>query len=245
MKILRRILASSLPPAVIDGVPVRQSVRARRLALRFVADAGQVMLVWPQSRRVTARSLAAAARFIADHQSWIARQNAAHARSVLRDGDVFFLAGEKTVLRHLGGRGVTGIVGGELRVTGDARHFASRAQRFFKARAADAFLPVLREKESRLGLAPARLIVRDPKTRWGSCSSTAQVMLSWRLLLAPPAVMDYVIAHEVAHRRHMNHGRQFWALCHDLAEDAVFARRWLKKEGAGLLSLRLESPTGS
>ena len=78
----------------------------------------------------------------------------------------------------------------------------------------------------------------DPKTRWGSCAPDGSMMFSWRLILAPPDVLDYVVAHEVAHRIHMNHSPKFWALCASLTADAGEAKRWLKKNGHALMAYR-------
>jgi predicted metal-dependent hydrolase len=74
--------------------------------------------------------------------------------------------------------------------------------------------------------------VRDQKSRWGSCSSDGTLSYSWRLILAPPFVLDYVAAHEVAHLRHMNHGRNFWRLVLTHCPNASRAKTWLKKHGA-------------
>jgi len=77
--------------------------------------------------------------------------------------------------------------------------------------------------------------IADPRTRWGSAASDATLAFSWRLVLAPVDVLDYVVAHEVAHLRHMNHGPQFWALVDELAGDVSSPRAWLAANGAKLL----------
>ncbi|MGI4955858.1 MAG: M48 family metallopeptidase, partial [Janthinobacterium lividum] len=84
------------------------------------------------------------------------------------------------------------------------------------------------------GLRPRRVVVKDTRTRWGSCTADGTVMLSWRLLLAPEAVQRYVVAHEVAHLRHMNHGERFWALVRELTPHRAAAEAWLRSRGAGL-----------
>ena len=87
---------------------------------------------------------------------------------------------------------------------------------------------------SRLDVAYTRVSVRDPRGRWGSCSSTGALSFSWRLILAPEAVLDYVVAHEVSHLVEANHGPRFWTLVGDLHADPAAARSWLKRHGAAL-----------
>jgi predicted metal-dependent hydrolase len=88
-----------------------------------------------------------------------------------------------------------------------------------------------------LGRQPTRIRVADPKSRWGSCSSKGALTFSWRLVLAPPRVLDYLVAHEVAHLREMNHGRRFWSLVERLDPDYEVARAWLNNSGVALSSV--------
>ncbi len=88
---------------------------------------------------------------------------------------------------------------------------------------------------------PGRLTLRDPRSRWGSCSSEGNLMFSWRLMLAPPDVLDYVAAHEVAHLKHMDHSPAFWATVETLFGDHKPQRDWLRREGASLHRFRFRS----
>jgi len=81
-----------------------------------------------------------------------------------------------------------------------------------------------------------RVTVRDTKSRWGSCSSTGNLSFSWRLVFAPEPVVDYVVAHEVAHLAEMNHGPRFWKLVRSLTPDTATPRAWLKRHRSELLS---------
>ena len=83
-------------------------------------------------------------------------------------------------------------------------------------------------------LRPKRLTVRDQTSRWGSCSSTGALSFSWRLILAPPLILDYVAAHEVAHLAEMNHGPRFWALCRKTMPRTDEAKTWLQVYGIDL-----------
>jgi predicted metal-dependent hydrolase len=82
---------------------------------------------------------------------------------------------------------------------------------------------------------PGRVTVRDTKSRWGSCSQNGSLSFSWRLILAPDFVRDYVVAHEVAHLKEMNHSPRFWAQVKLLSPDMVRARQWLRDHGRTLL----------
>lgn len=86
----------------------------------------------------------------------------------------------------------------------------------------------------RLGLAPQRISVRDQVSRWGSCSSSGNLSFSWRLVMAPPPILDYVAAHEVAHLAEMNHGTRFWALVRKSCPEMDHARAWLDLYGVEL-----------
>jgi len=91
-----------------------------------------------------------------------------------------------------------------------------------------------------LGRPAGKITLRDTRSRWGSCSSKGDLMFSWRLIMAPPAVLDYVAAHEVAHLAEMNHSARYWAVCEQLCPEYRVHRRWLKQSGAALLAWRFE-----
>jgi len=96
--------------------------------------------------------------------------------------------------------------------------------------------PLAEIKANKISKTISKIDLRDTKSRWGSCSSDGRIMLSWRLIMAPTAILDYVIAHEVAHLKHMNHSQSFWELCYDLTDgDADTARQWLKDHGQTLM----------
>jgi predicted metal-dependent hydrolase len=86
----------------------------------------------------------------------------------------------------------------------------------------------------KLGVRAKRISLRDQTTRWGSCSASGLLSFSWRLILAPPHVLDYVAAHEVAHLVEMNHGARFWKLVAQCVPQLDDARNWLRNEGTDL-----------
>jgi predicted metal-dependent hydrolase len=88
-----------------------------------------------------------------------------------------------------------------------------------------------------LGVAYKRLTIRDGRSRWGSCSSAGGLNFSWRLILAPPAILDYVVVHELAHLRELNHSPRFWALVAAHCPDYQLQRKWLKEHGPALMAV--------
>lgn len=182
------------PPSEILGVSVRESGRARRMALRFDHRRNDVVLVWARGTTIRAAEV-----FVSKHQDWIFR---------------------------------------ERQKSKSAKRLSTEEKLFLKKKARRILKERVIEKSKKMGLPPPQKIsIRDTKTRWGSCSAKGDVMLSWRLLLMPEAVMDYVVAHEVAHRVHHNHGKKFWMLCASLTSDATAARRWLRRHGAEVMGM--------
>lgn len=227
-------------PADIAGVPLRVSTRARRMSLRVEAKSGQVVLTVPQRKNWTAKMQMAAQQFVDDNRDWIARQAGAMAQADKIDlvpGAVLEIMGEAVTLRHLPGRGVTRRDGNSLIVCGQPEYFARRVRDCLKTLALDTLTAATHEKSRKLGLPPRAVTVRDPASRWGSCGPDGRIMYSWRLVLAPPAVMDYVVAHEVAHRVHLDHSRAFWRLCLSLCDngDGLASKRWLRRHGASVM----------
>ena len=102
---------------------------------------------------------------------------------------------------------------------------------FLKREARKSLTARAQELSQRVGLAPKRITVRDTESRWGSCSADRALSFSWRLILAPEFVLDYVVAHEVAHMRHMNHGVRFWNLVRELVGDVDTPQAWLSTHG--------------
>ena len=106
--------------------------------------------------------------------------------------------------------------------------------RLLKARARLSLAEATVGYATALGRPHGRITLRDPRGRWGSCSARGDVMYSWRLIMAPPVVLDYVAAHEVAHLAEMNHSPAFWAVVARLMPDFATPREWLRAHGSGL-----------
>lgn len=217
-------------------VPVRRSARARRMLLRVDPVRGGPELVLPPSAKVDA-----ARAFATKNLGWL-RARLAHlpARTSFAHGAAVPILGREHVIRHRpdqrGGvwrvEDPDGSV--ELHVSGAEEHLARRVTDFLKGEARKTVGPRAKLHAEALGRRVGRVTVRDTATRWGSCSSRGDLSFSWRLVLAPEEVLDYVVAHEAAHLIEMNHSERFWALVERLMPDYKRPRTWLKRHGSKL-----------
>jgi len=211
-------------------VAVKRSALARRISLRIDPARGAVLMLPVKAR------LAEGERFLLAHRVWLAERLARLPGPVtLGDGATIPLLGVPHPVRHVPGarRGVW-VEGGEILVSGLPEHVGRRTADFLKTEAKRLIAPRAQDMAARLGRKPGRITVKDTKSRWGSCSSSGDLAFSWRLVLAPEQILDYVVAHEVAHLVQMNHSPAFWAVVESLVGDHRPARRWLKINGAGL-----------
>ncbi len=121
-----------------------------------------------------------------------------------------------------------------LCVAGEAPYVPRRVADFLRREAKRDLEAAVARHARRLGVSPRRITLRDTSSRWGSCSTQGNLNFSWRLILAPPYVLDYLAAHEVAHILHMNHSPIFWKLTNRLFPETDRAEAWLKTHGSGL-----------
>jgi predicted metal-dependent hydrolase len=185
-------------------------------------------------------SLKSAREFAEGNAGWIG------ARLAKLPLPVAFLPGSVTPLRGLdhriahrpGERGVVwtepGRAGPLICVSGELPHIARRVADFLKREARKDLEAAVARHAARLSVKPRGIVLRDTASRWGSCSSTGRLNFSWRLILAPSYVLDYLAAHEVAHIVHMNHSPMFWKLTRRLFPETERAEAWLKAHGAEL-----------
>lgn len=213
-------------------VTVRANPRATRLIVRVHPTTGEVAVVAPSTR-----ALERALDFARSETDWIAGRLAAVPEPVLlKPGDVVPFRGRNHTIRHDPSRyGGVWLDSGPRRafivVSGYREHVPRRVRDWLKLEARKELTERVRMYAAALGIAPRQVALRDPSTRWGSCSTTGALSFSWRLILAPPFVLNYVTAHEVAHLVHMNHGPRFWSLVEFLVGDTVRPREWLRTEG--------------
>ncbi|MEI4234621.1 M48 family metallopeptidase [Roseovarius sp. D22-M7] len=214
------------PPVALT---LRHSPRARRVSLRVSGLDGRVTLSVPRGM-----SEAEALEFARSKAGWLRAQLARQPGcEPVRPG--LELPFEGRMLRIAPGAGRAVRLGeGALHVPGPEARVAARLEGWLKARARDRLAQASDHYAARLGRRYSRITLRDTRSRWGSCSSKAALSYSWRLIMAPPEVLDYVAAHEVAHLVEMNHSPAFWAVVAQLFPAHDGPRQWLRQEGAGL-----------
>ena len=210
----------------------RRSRRARRISLRIDPRGGAVVVTLPPR---TGRNAGMA--LLMSHAEWVARRLAALPGPVaFTDGALVPLHGVEHRVRHSPAlRAGVRAAGGESLVSGDAAFLPRRLGDFLRAEARRTLAALVADKAAAAGLRPGRLTVKDTRSRWGSCAANRNLAFSWRLVMAPAYVQDYVAAHEVAHLRHMNHGARFWALVAQLTPHSDAAIAWLRTHGPKLL----------
>ena len=223
----------------IDGravaVTLQLNRRARRLIVKVHPSTGEVSVVAPSRR-----ALNDALDFARTESDWIAKRLASVPRPVMAGlGARIPFRGEDHVIRKgEGGKAPVWIERGEdekiIRVAGHSEHAPRREVDFLKREARKMFEKRAGEYAEMIGVRPKRIVVRDTASRWGSCSSTKQLSFSWRLILAPAFVLDYVVAHEVAHLREMNHAPRFWRLVEEMGVNITRPQAWLAEHGVSL-----------
>ena len=215
-------------------VSIRISPRARRVGLRIDSAERRVELILP--RGVSEHT---GLRFLASKRAWVtARLEALPQRVPFVEGAIVPLLGvSHRICRELDSAAPpVRIVDGEIRVRGDPAHLARRVRDHFVTAARAELVRRARQLAARIGCNVLRISVRDTRSRWGSCSGRGSLSFSWRLIFAPEPVLEYVVAHEVAHLAEMNHGPRFWALVESLAPGSEGPRAWLKRNRNRLLA---------
>jgi predicted metal-dependent hydrolase len=240
---LKTILSNNLsdtwrsdPVVDIEGenVPVRikRSTRARRISMRADVVKREIRITMPPYAPT-----AAALEFVKAKHEWIAaRLHSAPPASPVLPGSEIAVEGEAHLIlwqanwprRLVQDEGV-------LRVGGPEAMVEARILRWLKSHAREVFTQEIAHYCLLAGAEAPRLSLGDPRSRWGSCSTRGTISLSWRLIMAPASVRRSVIAHEVAHIRHMDHSRDFYTWFEEIYEgDRKTADRWLKMHGTGL-----------
>ena len=212
---------------------IRLNKKARRLILRINDDAGNDALLVTVPVGVTDDYVL---NWLKTQEQWILRrlQNRP-ARVLFVDGQIIPFQGHNVMIRHQQKlRGIVCIDGDALLVAGRLEHLSRRLTDWLKKQARQTIIECVAKKSEILGLNFGRITVRDTRSRWGSCSSSGNLSFCWRLILAPDYVLDYVVAHEVAHLQEHNHSAKFWAVTDQLTNHKEQAKRWLKNHGESL-----------
>lgn len=206
----------------------RRNPKAKRMVLRLSPKGDGLVMTLP--KRV---GLAEALRFAQTSSAWIEKTLVRQPqRQALADGSELLLRGSPHKVKFSGGRrGVVSIEDGLITIPGDPAHAERRLRDALKKQALAELTTATKRYAAAMNVSFSKITVRDQKSRWGSCAASGALSYSWRLILAPPEVLDYVAAHEVAHRREMNHGPKFWRLVLSHCPHSKSATQWLKKHG--------------
>lgn len=216
-------------------VSLKRSKRARRLALRLDPKDRVFHLVVPAGM-----SLKRAQRFAEEHDRWMQDRLLDLPEPVpFEDGSILPIFGQNRRIHIFYDEGLRttsiNLKYQELIVTTNKEDPTARIERALKKKAREELLKLSREKAALIGKNVTAVSTRDTKSRWGSCSSDGSLSYSWRLIFAPYEALDYVVAHEVAHLRHMDHSRSFWSLCRELSDDFLEGQYWMQENGHELM----------
>lgn len=220
-----------LPGAPPVALTLRRSGRARRISLRISQLDGRVTLTLPNGV-----PQAEALAFAQSKESWIRDHLKARVDDVVVDlGSALPIEGVMHRVVPIAGRRV---VLSDTEIGVPDGPVGPRLQSWLRAHARDRLAAASDQYAAALGEPYARITLRDTRSRWGSCSSQRALMYSWRLVLAPPEILQYVAAHEVAHLAEMNHSPAFWAVVEQLYGPYTKQRQWLRSEGNRLHGYR-------
>jgi predicted metal-dependent hydrolase len=214
---------------------IREHGQATRITLRIEPGGRALRLTVPRGLKV--REIDA---FLLRHDGWLRTKLARfHSEERLRPGGMITLRGTPHRIVHTGSlRGLTeaAVEDGEpvIRVSGMEDHLGRRLEAFLKKEARKDLERLVARHAAMIGKPVKSLSMKDTRSRWGSCSWQGNLSFSWRIVMAPPEIIDYLAAHEVAHLKEMNHGPEFWSLCGRLCPGTDHARRWLKSHGSQL-----------
>ena len=174
---------------------------------------------------------------------WVEKQHAWIQQNTFEpvrfhDTQKILFLGQEVTIRHSPTHLRTHVQDGILWVSGEENFLPRRVGDFIKKEFLEFLRPQIAEKEKMLGVKHKRISLRDTTSRWGSCSSGGVLSFCWRLAMTPDFVIDYLIAHEVAHLKHMNHSATFWKSVTELTPHTQAAKKWLKENAKDLPSLK-------
>lgn len=210
-------------------IAIRKSPRARNYSLRVSGLDGRVTLTIPKRGNVSE-----AMAFVRSREAWLRKTLEQQPETVdVREGSELLYRGRFYTVTPAKVRSPQ-VVDDTLLVPMNKGRTGLRIEAFLKAAARHELHSASERYAKLIGKPLGRISLRDTRSRWGSCTSTGNLMYSWRLIMAPPEVLDYVAAHEVAHMIEMNHSPAFWAVVEKLYPDYQNPRAWLKREGMAL-----------
>ena len=224
-------------------LPLRivENERARRLTLRIDAGGQGLRITVPPGLRQ-----GEVERFLSRHQGWLEQRLAkVPDRPQVRPGIKVPVRGVPHRIVHEPGKRGTVVVGNDdtgptLTIHGDRLHLPRRVADFLKREAKRDIEALVQRHTGAIGRKAKSIRFKDTSSRWGSCTADGNLSFSWRIMMAPPPVINYLVAHEVAHLKEMNHGPKFWKLCAELCPDTERCKAWLKKNGGALQAIAFD-----
>lgn len=222
--------------AISTPLIARVNRRAKKLIVKVDPVAGEILVTAPSKR-----TLPDAIAFAHERADWIAGQmkNALRAKAFAAGAMIPYRGVDHLIIQSGGPRTPVRLdyaVRPAIHVGGDAEHINRRLTDWLKKQAREVLIERADYYTTRLGQKRGSIRIRDTRTRWGSCSSDGAISFSWRLILAPPEILNYVAAHECAHLVHMNHSPAFWRLLSTLDVDARTASTWFSEHGPALFA---------
>lgn len=221
--------------SIHELVTVKRSARAKRLALRLDPKERVINLVVPARM-----SLQKAYFFAKTHEDWVRETLGKLAPPrPFSHGAILPIFGDSIMLDVMVDPAISRT---KIEMDGDVMRIKTyqddpqnRIVAYIKKLARDGLADMASEKAQQIGKSVNAITVRDTKSRWGSCAQDGSISFSWRLVFAPYVAIDYVVAHEVAHLVHMDHGKKFWDLCRSLSIDYVEGKYWMQNHGNELM----------
>ena len=212
------------------AIVIRKNARSRNMVIRYQPLQHHISLTLP--RHV---SIAQGLHFVEEKRGWLEGQLRGTIKPVLfADGQRIPMLGKEYTIAHVGGRGVVRIEGEHIVVPGEQEFLARRLREFLKVQAREVIVALATEKAALIGKPFRKIGLRDTSSRWGSCNHQGHLSFSWRLVFAPYEVLAYVVCHEVAHLKHLDHSPAFWQTVSLLDPGQKAARHWLKTRGTQL-----------
>ena len=220
--------------AISPDLVLKHSPRAKRLTLRVDIKTKKINLVIPKNVR-----LSRAYQFALEHKYWIREQLSVLPQNITyAHGTVIPVLGQDRVIHidHDATRRTTDIVlhASRIMIHTNKHDVTPRLTRFLKTLARDHMTAMAEQKATRIGKKIHKIDIKDTVSRWGSCSHDGKISLNWRLIFAPLDALDYVVAHEVAHLKYLDHSPSFWQICEDLAQNYSTGKSWMRRHSQGL-----------
>ena len=207
------------------GATLRRSRQAKRLSLRISSLDGRITITGPHFVPESTFQ-----DFLDSKAEWILSNHKHIERIIVVDGVSVPVLGEPHGIRTTNMHKIS-VVDDQILVPRRSSSIGAQVKGFLKSLARDHLAQASDHYAQRLGHSYQGLRLRDTRSRWGSCSSDGHLMYSWRLVMAPRDVLNYVAAHEVAHLVEMNHSKSFWSVVHDIYGDYEQPRDWLRTSG--------------